>query len=352
MRKEGRLKKLILTVVFASLSSGWALAALINVTQPKAGECLTYGAPLKLKYSPNLPSKYLHGKILLLQHGQYVGTIASGIKLSAYVISGWWWDDAGSYIGGHALVGSEYSIRVATMDDAYWGDSGYFSIGGGFFLAPMENDNWELGSPKTIRWFSSGFPAGEKVNMRLMPSGGGPDYMIKGAFLNLSGGVGAWAWSQAGLVTGASAPVLVPPGKYYIVMASDVGRRITSKPFILSAQAYSFQVMKPLEGLHYFLSVPKPAQGLALKLGDPFKITWAQGQIPGYANVNIGLYGADKTTFLGTVDGKAGGQKANSGQFNATVLKAVFKAGQSYAIRVSTPDEKYVGFSGVFSVSQ
>jgi len=352
------LKKLILAVLLAFLSTGWALAAFITVTQPKSGDCLTYNVPFKLKYSPNLPSKYLQGKIILLQHNQLVGTIVSDIRLSDYVVSGWWWHDAGSYIGGHALVGSEYSIRVSTMDGAYWGDSGYFSIGAGNLISPKENDTWELGSTQTIRWWSFGFPAGEKVFLRLQPNGGGPDYYIQGgANLNLGSGPAEWVWTRAGKVLGAGNPIMVPPGKYYIVMQGPTANRIMGKPFTLSKPTHTRQSFvslgaKPSDYISNFITVSKPFQGQMLKLGDILKIRWDKGQIPGYANVKLGVYRPDMKTYLCTVDGKTSDQKPNTGQFNTIALKTVFQAGQTYAIRVTTPDGQRFGFSGVFSIVQ
>ena len=100
------------------------------------------------------------------------------------------------------------------------------------------------------------------------------------------------------------------------------------------------------------IPVTKPAQGSSLKPGEALWINWDRSKIAAYPQVALDAFTPDREN-----EGRAGQRR--SGPFCSTIparmkpiiFNALYQWGKDYIIRVATPDEKFIGWSGVFHVT-
>jgi hypothetical protein len=350
------MKKSLLAALLAVVSSAWALADLvtITVTKPKAGDYLVLGSDACIQWTfTGLPSKF-PVSVILFRNNAYVGYIAGKTTIASLNPCNWTWTNCGSYgAGTMAQPGGGYQIRVYTLVGyEHYGQSGTFSLGSMDFTSPAEGTSWPHGSPQVVWWTYSGFPEGMTVDLRLRC---GDTVFVPNLVSHIPmgyGGKGGWKWAKAGIYAGGT----VPPGNPYVIEIFHGNDKLaSSKKFYLTSGTSFLKIDQTALQLHpvslFNIPVSSPAEGAGYKQGAQMKISWDKTGISGYAKVKLELYTADKKTSLGTVDGMAGAQKANSGQFTTTLLKAIYKVGHSYVIRVSTPDGTHLGFSGAFHIN-
>jgi hypothetical protein len=166
------MKKALILMGMASLTLGVAFAGSITVTAPNdAGVSLCLGKPYNITWTVTGVSQQL--KITLIRSGgALVGSIQTG--LTAGTTSYLW--TAGNYIGGTADPGTDYRIRVSTVDGSVMdksdnafelktctddtGPQANLAVAKDFkayaigitVKAPKTGDYWDGGATKTIQW--------------------------------------------------------------------------------------------------------------------------------------------------------------------------------------------------------
>jgi len=220
---------------------------------------------------------------------------------------------------------------------------------------PKSGCNWQIGSSKTITWTFKGIPDGTPVFLKLF-QGSDPKGDLVGSTSIGANGKGSWTWNSVGQFIGGKAVA----GDNYKIRIRDLGSKCpleVSEPFSLKAAGKEFENISMLSVTSKFqvvgdgISVSQPAQGLQLHAGEALYIKWDKGPIASYPQVKFGVYSSDHKTFIGSIHIPDMGLKPNTGVYNdAIILPARYQVGNDYVIRVATPDEKFVGFSGVFHI--
>jgi hypothetical protein len=354
------VKKKIAFILLA-LSLPMLVPAYISVTNPKADDMMGIGTINDLHWVFGLPRTY-KCDVLLVRYGKVVGTLAHDIFLADGAKgTGWRWYETGKYIGGVAEPGYGYAIRVTALNTGGYGvqtdDSGVFSLGTLDVYLPGKNNSYASGTTKDICWTHSGFPTGKYVDVHLIKGPNTKGKIAENVSIG-SGGIGYWKWPKVGVLLKG---MIVPPGNDYTIRVdygcNTLGR---SDNFAITGDDISLEFNKnflnKMTGFyhdysHFFFSiiVSKPMQSKKLVLGENFIVRWEKApEINSYGQVKIEVYSGDKQNFVGNINNASSPLKPNSGQFNATLVNSIFKAGNKYSIRVSTPDNKYQGFSGIF----
>ncbi len=125
-----------------------------------------------------------------------------------------------------------------------------------------------------------------------------------------------------------------------ITMVSRPTLTATSTPFTIKKTQISSAVA-PLKALS--IQVTSPEGGKTYYIGDPVPITWSKALIQNQAMVWLFVCWPDRTTCGG------GYPVANSGSYSWTISEA---EPHDLVIKVQSPDDKYVGYSGVFHVER
>jgi hypothetical protein len=222
------------------------------------------------------------------------------------------------------------------------------------FTAPKTGESWALGGSKVITWTYSGFPNGTAVKLILYQGGTMIGSLVTSTAIGANGS-GSWTWTKVGEYAGGKAKeggdykirIRDTQNKYpYAVSGLFTLSKGTGDYIIISANeiAKNFQLVNSI-------NVSMPAQGLQVKPGDMLEIKWDRAPIATYPQVKFGVYLPDRKTYIGLVHKTDAGLKPNTGDYqDAYVFNARYEVGKEYVIRVATPDDKFIGFSGVFRV--
>jgi hypothetical protein len=220
--------------------------------------------------------------------------------------------------------------------------------------APKAGESWKLDSSKAITWTYSGFPSGTAVKLILYQNG-----TIKGPLATSTAiganGSGSWTWAHVGEYSGGKAQA----GSGYKIRIRDTQGKFPFKEsglFTLSKGGGDYLIISANEAAKNFqllnnINVTMPAQGLQVKPGDELAIKWDRTPIATYPQVKFGVYLPDRKTYYGPIHKTGDGLKPNTGHYDdAVIATALYAVGKDYVIRVATPDDKFIGFSGVFRV--
>jgi hypothetical protein len=217
--------------------------------------------------------------------------------------------------------------------------------------SPKGGETWMLRSSKVITWTAKNFPAGTLARLVLLLNGDKVgDIAVKVPITQ-----GSWTWAKAGEYIGGTAAA----GKGYAVRVRDMN---AAYPGAKSPATFTFDsltaisqdaLIGKLGGLTAINSIPvsSPAQGLAMEPGTEFFVAWDRSKIAAYPQVALDVFTPDKKTKVGPIGTSPSSLRDNTGKYEAIIFNARYEWGKDYAIRVATPDEKYIGWSGVFHIT-
>jgi hypothetical protein len=219
--------------------------------------------------------------------------------------------------------------------------------------SPNGGEKWLMNGKYTISW-SGTMPSGGNPNVRLVLRRFSTQQNVGVIKSGLTLNSHSYQWTVGHLETGG--PVkdgndyfvrLVKAGNGEVLDESDHVFAIYSLP------AYNVTFTPgtlPPGTFVEDIKVSSPSQGANFKPGAWISLKWDKSNIGDYPSVALGVYKADRTTFVGTIDGQTDPKKPNTGSYQAVVFNALYVVGHQYAIRVATPDDKHKGFSGVFRI--
>ncbi len=216
--------------------------------------------------------------------------------------------------------------------------------------SPQGGETWLLGSSKTITWTAKGFPAGTLARLTLLLNG----KKVEDVAVKVPITQGTWSWAKAGDYIGGTATA----GKGYAIRVRDMNNQF---PGAKSAGTFTLESLSFISqsalgknlGLAQIGAIPvsSPGAGLAFKPGEELLIIWDKSKIATYPQVALDVFAPDKKTKIGPIGTAASSLRDNTGKYEAVIFNARYAAGKDYIIRVATPDEKQIGWSGVFHIT-
>ena len=221
--------------------------------------------------------------------------------------------------------------------------------------SPKGGEVWMLNSAKTITWIAKGFPAGTLARLTLLLNG----TKVGDIAVKVPIGQGSWNWAKAGTYIGGTAAA----GKGYEVRVRDMNNAYkgakSPAPFTLeslsvisqSALAKNLGLGGAVFGALNAIPVTSPGQGQSFKPGEALWINWDKAKIAAYAQIALDVFAPDMKTKVGPIGTAGSSLRDNTGKYEAYIFNDRYEWGKDYVIRVATPDEKYVGWSGVFHVT-
>ena len=227
------MKRQVIFLILLLLVCGAVFSAAFSVTLPPWGEYVLKGGSQRITWIANAPAPGTMIKLTLLSNGTPLGDIATNVPVTPGV---WTWANAGSYIGGSAIIGAGYSIRISTMDNLHSADSAQFILFSGKVLSPAGHETWNIGGAvfnkaggQKISWQIDNLPADTRIDISLYTDHA-IGYLVKNIPLG-PGGAGSWNWNPVGNYSEGKAA----PGTYTILI-SHVARKwaINSAPFRLA----------------------------------------------------------------------------------------------------------------------
>jgi hypothetical protein len=226
MKKKGNF--LVLWMIF-SVS---AFAQIITITSPNGGETWAHGgvssSAILWTYS-GIPDSTLV-KLVLFKDGNKIGNIAENVKIGSHGAGSCSWK-IGDYVGGSAVAGNGYKIRVRDMNGQYPLDESNdsFTIGARIlFSSPKDHGTYLIGEMLKIKWSYSGIPDGTLVKLALFQIGG-QEKKVGNIVQNISigaGGKSSYDW-RVGTIEGGAADA----GTSFEIRISDMGGKFPLSPW-------------------------------------------------------------------------------------------------------------------------
>jgi hypothetical protein len=165
-------------VLFLAVSAG-AQEPSFCIADPNGGETFNIGGSEVITWWASDFSEEERAKLAKLelwQNNRKIGTIKSDLPIQPRGIQSHVWR-VGDYQGGTASAGSDYKIRVSTMDGTVWDESNNpFTLRTNSLtlrilhvIAPRGGETWNIGERETIRWEASGFSwdSGKRAKLEL-----------------------------------------------------------------------------------------------------------------------------------------------------------------------------------------
>lgn len=219
--------------------------------------------------------------------------------------------------------------------------------------SPKGGETWPLGGSRTVTWTYKGLAGNSQVRLILYQGDVKKGVMIAGTAIGANGS-GSWTWSDVGGTAAGKAPA----GSGYRIRIRDLQDKCPvaiSNAFTLGDLSNLQPIAAREIGNKFFaagaIPVSMPAQGLQIKPGSMLEIKWDRTPIATYPQVKFGVYLSDRKTYVGSVHRFNDPLQVNDGDYqDALIFNERYQVGKEYVIRVATPDENYVGFSGVFRV--
>lgn len=217
--------------------------------------------------------------------------------------------------------------------------------------SPKGGESWALSSAKTVTWTAKGFPANTKARLVLLRDG----TKVGDLAVNVPIEQGSWPWAKAGDYVGGTAAA----GDGYAVRVRDMNNLYAGAKSPGTFSLSSLNIVSPsalvrnagIIGIAGGIPVSSPPTGAAMEPGTEFFILWDKAGIQAYPQVALDVFTPDRKTKVGPIGTAAGSLRDNTGKYEAVIFNARYEWGKDYVIRVATPDEKHVGWSGVFHVT-
>ena len=177
----------------------------LSVTSPNGGENLGLGLTTNITW--NAVGLTYNVKITLWQNETLIGTIANNIPNNQGTYS---WR-IGDYIGGTALAGTGYTIKIKEIGSNIIDSSNApFTIAAITVTSPNGGESWKIGSTYTITWNEIGIT--NPVTITLLKNG-----VFWGTIArNITPGTGSYNWIAGFCIEGA-----VNSGTSYTVKVTE-----------------------------------------------------------------------------------------------------------------------------------
>jgi len=279
--------------------------------------------------SPNSSSNWISGSTNTITWNK-VGTQDANVKIELMkggslesTISASTSND-GSFswtISGSQATGSDYLIRITTLDDQVTDDSSLFTItytaSAITITSPTTGVSWNRANTYSINWDSAG-SMDSNVKIELI-KGGSLNSTISASTAN----DGSFSWAI---------PSVQATGSDYLVRITTLDGQVTD-----DSGVFSITELLP-EGI----TVTSPSAGQQWIHGNTYSITWnSVGQLD--ANVKIRIYQGDTKIYA------LSDSTPNDGSFSWTV-PITFPSASDYVIRVKTLDQLYYDNSDQFYI--
>ncbi len=188
------MKKTAIAIGFIALAAGSLGASMLRLDKPNGGETLVPGAIFDIAWTATGVTQNV--KLILLQNGAIVGTIASDLPPGG---SPYKWP-AGKLQGGSATPGTGFAVRVRTMDNSM-GDisDGTFAIGGQEpapslkVTFPVGGESFAWGTLQPFQWKATHVSGNVKA---VLLRNGSPAYELSPSVAAAAGAVG-WTIGNA-----------------------------------------------------------------------------------------------------------------------------------------------------------
>lgn len=335
-------------IVICLFAAGSAFAAPLTVTSPNGGENWPLLSVKNITWTSDAGGNI---KIILFKGGSRLGDIA-GVPASQHSYS---WT-VGSYEGGTAPQGTDYKIKIRTLDNTQSDLSDQvFTIGSAgpepgpapaFGLtAPNGGESWPRGNTRLITW-NPGNATGS-VRLDLYKGGTAPTNLIGTITSATSAAPGQYAWvvgDRQGMTRAAEG------NDYYIVIHAytpdmkDAGNgpfTIASQQHLASAKVRTSAAL-PIQAFAFTF----PRRGDHLYKGTGYSITWTTG---GTASpVRLDLLDVKGTTVVLPIAENI----ANSGTFFWAVPMSLPDAETLYKMRLRTMDATRTDIVGPFPIAK
>ena len=271
------MKRAACLVVVGLILAVGPLAAALTVTSPNGGENWPLGNTKLITWTSGVSGNV---KLVLLKGGVKLGDIVASVPASQHSYS---WT-VGTLVDGAAPAGSDYKVRVRTIDNSQNDASnGTFTIGpsgpGPAFAltAPNGGESWPRGSIRNITW-NSGVTTGY---IRLDLYKGGTNFAnYLGCIKTMTAGAtGTYSWhvgdregmtpaaegSDYYVVIHAYTPDLKDPGNGpFAIAPPDHQATPSAKAARAKISTASFSLTNPRRGDHWYK-------------GTGYTITWTTG---------------------------------------------------------------------------
>ncbi len=286
----------------------------ITVTSPASGVDWRRGSSYTISWD-TAGSMDANVKIELIKGGALNTTIISSTANDG---SYSWTIDPGQ------TTGTDYVVRVTTVDNAVTDDSGQFTISdqpvdGITVTSPNSSSQWFHGNTYTITWDRTG-TMGSSVKLRLQQNGANIVTIT-----NSTPNDGSYSWTV---------PVSVPSASNYVIMVKTTDNLV----FDISDEFYvGSEVVTPT------ITVTSPISSSYWITGSTYAITWDKTGTQN-ANVKIELYKG------GTLDSPIIATTPNSGSYSWTINGAQ-TPGSDYVVKVTTVDDQITDDSDQFEIS-
>jgi hypothetical protein len=349
-KKVARIFFFILIVSSLFLSTKIAYAQSLRIIAPNGGQNWKINDKHYITWQSTDLSADVKVRLELFQGGRKIGIIASNLSINPTGIAGWKWE-VGQYQGGMAQTGSDYKIRVVTMDSRYRDESeGFFQISRGIqsqgiasqelktkpkppfdqiqvapfrIFSPKDGDKWQYGQFREIRWN----PGGEKgsIGIELLRFGQKVQEITRG--VNVAGGKYRWKVGE-----------YVDPGFFGSGFTIEIYTLPPTRKFLGTTEG-GFEI-----GL---LSINSPLGGL-FRLGNQMDVTWTSHGIVGSLRMIL-LW--DRRPVARIVENIP----VTSGRFNWTIGNVTEGAvtprdGGGYQILIETQDNWFSAESNKFHI--
>jgi hypothetical protein len=286
----------------------------LSLTSPNGGENWEAGTSRSIAWNTYGYSGNVH--LVLFKNGVKLGNIARDLAASSGSYS---WT-VGSYIGGTAAAGNDYTVRVTSTDFTIKDDSdAAFAIAESTtprltLTSPDGGESWAIGSTQNISWDVANYTG--SVHLVLFKGA----TKLGNIARDLAASSGSYSWTVGSYIGGTAVA-----GNDYIV-------RVTSTDFTVkddSGAAFALTA-----GGTPSLTVTSPDGGESWTLGSTQDVTWSVANYSG--NVHLVLF--KDGVKIGNI---ARNLNAAAGSYSWTVgnyIGGTVAAGSGYTVRVTSTD--------------
>jgi hypothetical protein len=206
--------------------------------------------------------------------------------------------------------------------------------------SPNGGEKWVIKGKSNITWTGT-VPSGGNPNVRLVLRRFSQQADVGVIKSGLRLNDNSFNWTVGQLETAGT----VKDGNDYFVCLVRAGNGE-----ILDQSDHVFTICSPSGTFVEDIKITSPGNGDTFKPGAWIYLNWDKSNIANYPSVALGVYKADRTTYVGTVDGLSDPKKPNTGTIQIVVASTLYQVNQQYSFRVATPDDKHRGFSGVVRI--
>ncbi len=344
----GKMNKAIRVLAACLALAVGSRAANLTVTSPNGNENWPKGSPHLITWTSVAVSGNV--KLILFKGGVKFGDIVASVPASQHSVS---WV-VGSTDAGTAPVGTDYKVRIRTLDNTIIDQSnGTFAIGppspgpGPAFAltSPNGGESWPLGSTRLITW-NPGIATGS-VRLDLYKGGTAPGNLVGWITSMTPAATGKYSW-HVGDRTGM-APAALGEDYYIVIHAYTPDIRDPGNgPFTIAPRENVIEAPSSakMNIATVGLSVTNPRRGDRWRKNTGYTIGWTSHGLAG-AKIRVQLMKIDGATpVLDIAD-----NIADTGSCMWVPPPSLPDAETYYKMRVQTQDGSKSDTAGPFSVA-